>query len=123
MNSPSKNTHEAQVIMVSHGLGPAVRSTFSSVWSKLYQWNEYLIDVELKPEGNSALLQGQVMTEGAFLTNDALVHLFDNTGSHLESHNLGETGDFTLALDQIGNYQIGIEFEAEMISLNSIEAK
>lgn len=120
-NPPQPVPRRATLVMQSSGFAPAVRSGgVCDSWSRLYQAGDLLVDLMLRPDASGALLQGQLLADGAEVGGSARLTL--SRDGHPADHCRADAqGGFDLRLERSGRYGLQIEFGGALLALPDIE--
>ena len=105
--------------MESRGLAPSVRGVgFHSDWSRLYQAEEFYLDLMLKPKDKKASLLGQLLNEdGIALVGDVELLRGDES---LGLMTLGRDADFFMEIEEAGNYELKITLSDSTIIVGDL---
>ena len=111
----------AILVMESKGFAPAVRSAaFSGAWSKLYQANDYYLDMTLTPSGKSARLQGQLLAADGGQLPEGTVALYQGD-EVVQSVSLGAAGDFYADVAEAHQYRLVVEIDDTVLSVSGLD--
>jgi len=98
-----------QAILITEASPGGVRSAnFASSWSRLYQADNYYLDLFCKPDGSKASLLGQVLTsKGDTLPNSAQAVLF-SSDDVLQTYPITADGTFRFTLEEAGPFRLEV---------------
>ena len=116
-----KATLRAVLVMESKGFAPAVRSAaFSGAWSKLYQADDYYLDMTLTPSGKTARLQGQLLASDGGQLPSGTVALYQGE-EVVQSVSVGAAGDFYVDIEEAHQYRLSVELDDSVLSVSGLE--
>ena len=116
-----KATLTAVLVMESTGFAPAVRSAaFSGAWSKLYQADDYYLDMTLTPSGKTARLQGQLLASDGGQLPSGTVALYQGE-EVVQSVSVGAAGDFYVDIGEAHLYHLSVELDDTVLSVSGLE--
>ena len=119
-NTAEKATLAAVLVMESKGFAPAVRSAaFSGAWSKLYQADDYYLDMTLTPSGKTARLQGQLLAADGGPLPEGTVALYQGD-EVVQSVSLGAAGDFYADVSEAHQYRLVVEMDDAILSVSGL---
>ena len=114
---------EATLILESRGLAPQVRSAaFSDIWSRLYQAEEYVLDLSCQAEGKLSRLQGQVMMDASNSSPVGQVTLLNAQGE-VSSARLDSFGQFQLNVSEPGDFRLRVETPNRTFAVSDLNVK
>lgn len=114
---------EATLVLESRGLAPQVRSAaFSDIWSRLYQAEDYVLDLSCQAEGKLSRLQGQVMVDASPDTPIGQVTLLNNSGE-ISSARLDSFGQFQLNVSEPGDFRLRVETPNRTFAVSNLHVK
>ena len=117
----AKATLTAVLVMESKGFAPAVRSAaFSGAWSKLYQADDYYLDMTLTPSGKTARLQGQLLAADGGQLPGGTVALYQGE-EVIQSVPVGAAGDFYIDVSAAHQYRLSVELDDTVLSVSGLD--
>ena len=100
---------KATLILESRGLAPQLRSApFNAMWSRLYQAENYVLDLSCKAQGRHSSLQGHLMLDSSPDIPSGTVTLLC-ADEELGRATLDAFGQFQLNIDKPGKFQLRVD--------------
>ena len=100
---------EATLVLESRGLAPQLRSTaFSAMWSRLYQADDYVLDISCRAQGRHSSLQGHVMRDSGLDLSSGQVTLIHRQ-EELSSATLDAFGQFQMDINVPGRFELRVD--------------
>jgi hypothetical protein len=104
---------QAILILTSEGSpGPGLRSSApSSAWTRLYQANDYYLDLSYKRDGEQGLLLGQLLHEGEASSGAARITLVGPEGTPLQTEEITLNSGFRLVVGDVAAHRLELTLD------------
>ena len=111
---------EATLVLESRGFAPQLRSApFSAGWSRLYQAENYVLDLSCKVQDKHSSLQGHIMLDSNPEIPVGSVTLL-HADEELACATLDAFGQFQINIDRSGHFHLRVDVTSQSFSVSNL---